>query len=170
MAYSIAILDQCDFEGISRQMPSGTGVDASLADGTTASKKRKKRGKYKKWDNNKNNSSTTNNIALVIENIGNSEARVSSLHILIEYGALEEKWQALAEIRNLVYKETATMSTVTNMEVAAEAASLEIVDTESASAEEAEEGSSKASETSNGTLCGNHAGFSKGYWLNFNVH
>ena len=48
MAYSIAILDQCDFEGISRQMPSGTGVDASLADGTTASKKRKKRGKYKK--------------------------------------------------------------------------------------------------------------------------
>ena len=153
MAYSIAILDQCDFEGISRQMPSGTGVDASLADGTTtASKKRKKRGKYKKRDNNNNNSSTNNNIALVIENIGNSEARVSSLHILIEYGALEEKWQALAEIRKLVYKETATMSTVTNMEVAAEAASLEIVDTESASAEEAEEGSSKASESSNGTL------------------
>jgi len=48
MVYSLAILDQSDFESIGRQMPSGTRVDASLADGTTNTKKRKRRGEYKK--------------------------------------------------------------------------------------------------------------------------
>ncbi len=47
MVYSIAILDQSDFEGIGRQMHSGTGVDASLVDGSTGTKKRKKRGSTK---------------------------------------------------------------------------------------------------------------------------
>ena len=50
MVYSIAVLDQSDFESMGRQMPEGTGVDATLAgDGFTAtSRKQKKRGKYKK--------------------------------------------------------------------------------------------------------------------------
>jgi hypothetical protein len=43
MVYSIAILDQSDFESIGRQMPLGTWIDASLAvDSSTATKKRKK--------------------------------------------------------------------------------------------------------------------------------
>ncbi len=40
MVYSIAVLDQSDFESMGRQMPEGTGVDASLAgDGSTATRK-----------------------------------------------------------------------------------------------------------------------------------
>ena len=90
MVYSIAILDQSDFEGIGRQMPSGTGVDASLAgDGSTATRKRKKRRKYKKKNNN--NENNNNNIAMVIETIGNSESRLNALEFLIKYGTVEEK-------------------------------------------------------------------------------
>jgi len=55
MVYSIAVLDQSDFEGIGRQMPSGTGVDASLAaDSSTTARKRKNAG------------STTNHLILLL--------------------------------------------------------------------------------------------------------
>jgi hypothetical protein len=106
MVYSIAILDQSDFEGIGRQMPSGTGVDASLADRSTVARKRKKRGTYKKHNNNNNNNnySTNNNIASVIETIGSSKSRLKALQILIEFGSAEEKIQALAEVRSLAYQ------------------------------------------------------------------
>jgi hypothetical protein len=101
MVYSIAILDQSDFESIGRQMPSGTGVDASLADGTTNTKKRKRRGKYKKKDQHNGNNNDNNNLATMIEGIGNSESRITALRILIEFGTAEEKRQALAEVRSL---------------------------------------------------------------------
>jgi hypothetical protein len=39
LVYSICLLDQCDFEGIGRQMPKGTGVDCLMADGTKARKR-----------------------------------------------------------------------------------------------------------------------------------
>ena len=109
MVYSIAILDQSDFDGIGRQMPSGTGVDASLADGSTVARKRKKRGNYKKHNND--NNSTNNNIASVIETIGSSESRLKALQILIEFGSAEEKIQALAEVRSLAYQKPAPIST-----------------------------------------------------------
>jgi hypothetical protein len=46
MVYSICLLDQSDFESVGREIPKGTGVDSSIADGTKAAKQ--KRGKYKK--------------------------------------------------------------------------------------------------------------------------
>jgi hypothetical protein len=46
MVYSICLFDQSDFESIGREMPKGTGVDSSIADGTKAAKQ--KRGQYKK--------------------------------------------------------------------------------------------------------------------------
>jgi hypothetical protein len=78
MVYSIAILDQSDFESIGRQMPSGTGIDASLADGSTSTRKRKKRGNYRNNNNNNNNNDNNNtgSIASVIESIGSSESRL----------------------------------------------------------------------------------------------
>jgi hypothetical protein len=55
MIYSIAVLDQSDFEGIGRSMPEGTGLDNSVtAAGTSAhARKRKKRGPYNKNNNKK---------------------------------------------------------------------------------------------------------------------
>jgi hypothetical protein len=38
--YSIALLDICDFEAIGCKMPKGTGVDASISDGTVAPKQK----------------------------------------------------------------------------------------------------------------------------------
>ena len=53
MIYSIALLDQCDFESIGRKMPKGTGVDAALADGSTV-KKHKVRKRKKERDDKEN--------------------------------------------------------------------------------------------------------------------
>ena len=43
MIYSIALLDQCDFDSIGRKMPNGSGVDASLNDGAVAPKHKPKK-------------------------------------------------------------------------------------------------------------------------------
>jgi hypothetical protein len=149
MVYSIAILDQSDFEGIGRQIPSGTGVDASLADGNTGTKKRKKQGKNKKHNNNNNNNnnySTNNNIASVIEMIGSSESRLKALQILIEFGSAEEKVQALAEVRSLAYQKAATISTLSD------AASNTAVDAVAAANDAAEEEFCTGLEDSDGSL------------------
>ena len=147
MVYSIAVLDQSDFESMGRQMPEGTGVDASLAgDGSTAtSRKRKKRGKYKKHNNN-NIDNNNNNIASVIETIGNSESRLKALQILIEFGGAEEKMRALAEVRSLAYQTSVTTSTLPG------AASTTAVGAEAAVNDAAEEESCTGSEDSVGSL------------------
>lgn len=110
MVYSIAILEQSDFESIGRQMPSGTGIDASLADGSTSTRKRKKRGKNHKNNNNNVNNNNAGSIASVIASIGNSESRLQALRILIEYGTPAEKRDALAEVRAMAQLTTATAS------------------------------------------------------------
>ena len=110
MVYSIAILDQSDFESIGRQMPSGTGIDASLADGSTSTRKRKKRGKNHRNNNNNVNNNNASSIASVIASIGNSESRLQALRILIEYGTPAEKRDALAEVRAMAQLTTATAS------------------------------------------------------------
>ena len=38
MIYSIALLDQCEFESIGRKMPKGTGVDATVHNGSMVKK------------------------------------------------------------------------------------------------------------------------------------
>ena len=110
MVYSIAILEQSDFESIGRQMPSGTGIDASLADGSTSTRKRKKRGKNHRNSNNNVNNNNAGSIASVIASIGNSESRLQALRILIEYGTPAEKRDALAEVRAMAQLTTATAS------------------------------------------------------------
>ena len=110
MVYSIAILEQSDFESIGRQMPSGTGIDASLADGSTSTRKRKKRGKNHRNNNNNVNNNNAGSIASVIASIGNSESRLQALRILIEYGTPAEKRDALAEVRAMAQVTTATAS------------------------------------------------------------
>jgi hypothetical protein len=89
---------------------------------------------------------------LIIENIGNSEARISALHISIEYGTPEEKQQALVEVRCLVYQERVTTSAVKNAEVATEATGSEAIYCDTASGDDAEEKSSDSSESSDGSL------------------
>jgi hypothetical protein len=59
MVYSITILDQSNFASISHRMPSGTGIDAMLADGSTSTRKRKK---WRNYQRNKNN----NTIIIII--------------------------------------------------------------------------------------------------------
>ena len=110
MVYSIAILEQSDFESIGRQMPSGTGIDASLADGSTSTRKRKKRGMNPRNTNNNVNNNNAGSIASVIASIGNSESRLQALRILIEYGTPAEKRDALAEVRAMAQLTTATAS------------------------------------------------------------
>jgi len=110
MVYSIAILEQSDLESIGRQMPSGTGIDASLADGSTSTRKRKKRGKNHRNSNNNVNNNNAGSIASVIASIGNSESRLQALRILIEYGTPAEKRDALAEVRAMAQLTTATAS------------------------------------------------------------
>jgi len=120
MVYSLAILDQSDFESIGRQMPSGTRVDASLADGTTNTKKRKRRGEYKKKDHHNGYNNDNNNLATVIEGIGNSESWIAALCILIEFGMVEEKRQALAEVRSLAFAAPVPTTTADNNDEAVE--------------------------------------------------
>ncbi len=133
----IAVLGHTDFKGIdNRQMPSGTGIDLSLAtDGyTTATRNRKKEGKYNKSNTTiqNNNNNNNNNIASVIKTIGNRKSRLAALQILIEFGALAGKREALAEVRSLACETYANTSTVseaaTNAASAGEATTEENVE------------------------------------------
>jgi hypothetical protein len=47
MIYSIAVLEERDFDSIGREIPKGTGVDSTLADGTKAPKRKKGNSKKK---------------------------------------------------------------------------------------------------------------------------
>jgi hypothetical protein len=54
MIYSIAVLEESDFDSIGREMPKGTGVDSTLCEGTKAPKRKKNKtkknkNKKKKW-------------------------------------------------------------------------------------------------------------------------
>jgi hypothetical protein len=82
MVYSICTMDLVDFEGIGRQMPKGTGIDASLDDGKSV-KGKKSRGKYNKTqgNNNKNKRNLTqqHHLAEVIQTLGHSESKMAAL-------------------------------------------------------------------------------------------
>jgi hypothetical protein len=163
MVYSIAVLDQSDFESMGRQMPEGTGVDASLAgDGSTATRKWKKCGKYKKHNNN--NKINNNNIASVIKTIGNSESRLKALQILFEFGGAEEKIWAFAEVRSLAYQTPATTSTWS------EAASDTAAETEAAVNDADKEKSCTGAHDSVGSLWCVGWFFFKGCWPHSSMH
>jgi hypothetical protein len=103
MIYSIAILEQSDFEALGCQMPEGSGIDNSVAvtasEAAQGKKKRKKRGNYNK--NNKNKSPDNNSLLRAIENGTRSETQLSALRMLLEFGNDTQKRAAIKEVQHL---------------------------------------------------------------------
>jgi hypothetical protein len=103
MIYSIAVLEQSDFEALGRQMPQGSGVDnpvaASIYDGAQSRKKRKKHGKYN--NNNKNKSPNNNTLLTAIESGTRNEMQLSALRLLLEFGSESQKKTAIEEVERL---------------------------------------------------------------------
>jgi hypothetical protein len=81
MIYSIAVLDQSDFEGVGRSMPEGTGLDNSVATaGTSAhARKRKKHGPYNKNNKKKKNSPNNDAMLAALRQGMQTEAKLSAL-------------------------------------------------------------------------------------------
>ena len=102
---AFAILDLTDFEGIGGQMPDGTGKDALMANGTNGNRKwknkNKKKKKKKKNNNKRSNRSTQERqqLAQAIESIGSHESSFSALRLMMEFGSVDDKWQAMQEIK-----------------------------------------------------------------------
>jgi hypothetical protein len=105
MIYSIALLEQTDFESIGRAMSSGTGAHNSVAmaemDGPSK-KKRKPRGSCKK---RKDNKSSPNNDAMLkaLHQGVKTEAQMSALRLILEYGSSVQKKKAMKEISSVAY-------------------------------------------------------------------
>jgi hypothetical protein len=98
MVYSICLPVQCDFEGLGRQIPKGTGVDGSMTDGTKARKRKGKRNKYKK----KNKVDHSNNSLLLALNDGTkSESKIAALHLLLEFKSASLKTKTVKEVKGV---------------------------------------------------------------------
>jgi hypothetical protein len=78
MMHSICLLDEGDFEGIGRQMPSGTGIDNSVMDGDGAACAKRRRGKYRAtaWENDNNSSQL---LLQTLEGGAKSETKMTAL-------------------------------------------------------------------------------------------
>jgi hypothetical protein len=110
MIYSIAVLELGDFEGIGRTMPNGTGVDNSVADtgpdgeatDAAVARKRKKRGTYKKATATK---SSPGNEAMfkALRQGTESEAKMSALRLILEFGTAAQKRKAMKTIDVVAY-------------------------------------------------------------------
>jgi hypothetical protein len=106
MIYSIALLDICDFEGIGRKMPKGTGVDASINDGTLAPKhkvRKRSTGRTKGKENKKPKGGKKSGIALAIALGSVREAKLSALRLFLEFGSANEKLKAKQELHSIAY-------------------------------------------------------------------
>jgi hypothetical protein len=107
---SIAVLELGDFEGIGRTMPNGTGVDNSVADtapdgeatAAAVARKRKKRGTYKKATATK---SSPGNDAMfkALRQGTESEAKMSALRLILEFGTAAQKRKAMKTIDVVAY-------------------------------------------------------------------
>jgi len=107
MIYSIALMEQTDFKAIGRAMPNGAGVDNSIVEPDSATaqskKKRKKRGQYKKKSNSPNN----NNAMLQALQMGTqSEAQLSALRLILEYGSTSQKKKAMKQVKHVAHGKT----------------------------------------------------------------
>jgi hypothetical protein len=108
MIYSIAVLQQGDFEGISRSMPAGTGADNSVSDPNAenetaqAKRKRKKRGPYKKRENNNKNSNEEGMLQALRDGT-QTEAQLSALRLILEYGTQQQQAKAMKKIDAVAY-------------------------------------------------------------------
>jgi hypothetical protein len=113
MIYSIALLDICDFESIGRKMPKGTGVDASINDGSVARKHKVRRrinAAVKKGKENKQPKTDALASALAVGSV--REAKMSALRMFLEFGTPAEKLKAKQELHLIAYG--ATELTVNN--------------------------------------------------------
>jgi hypothetical protein len=96
MMYSICILDQRDSEGIGRHIPSGTGIDNSVADGNAAPSANRRRGKYRAtaWENDNNSSQL---LLQTLEGETKSETKMTALRLMLEFGSNSQKANAMKE-------------------------------------------------------------------------
>ncbi len=104
MVYSIALLDQCNFESIGHKLPKGIAIDALLADGTLAPKhKPKKRVRSKVEKEILNNKKASKGIITAIELGSKRETKLSALCLILEFGDEAEKSKARRELHALAY-------------------------------------------------------------------
>jgi hypothetical protein len=98
MMYSICLLDEGDFEGIGRQMPSGTGIDNSVVDGDGAACAKRRKGKYRATvrENDKNSSQL---LLQTLEGGTKSETKMTALRLMLEFGSNSQKANAMKEVQ-----------------------------------------------------------------------
>jgi hypothetical protein len=109
MIYSIALLEQADFETIGRLMPTGTGIDNSVAVADAATtlqnkKKRKKRGTYNNKKNSNDSPSNNNAMLRVLQSGTQTESQLSALCLTLQYGIPSEKKKAMKEVNRVAYR------------------------------------------------------------------
>jgi hypothetical protein len=95
MIYLIAVLYICDFEAIGHKMPKGTGVDATINNGTVVAS-HKKRKRLVKQDSNAS-------ILRVLELGDARESKMSALKLLLEFGSNEDKIKARRELYAIAF-------------------------------------------------------------------
>jgi hypothetical protein len=79
MMFTIAVLDICNFEGIGRKMPKGTGLDATMDNGAVVGEHKKRKRKTK---------TSTSNVADIVRAFEQSEEREDkryALRMLLEF-------------------------------------------------------------------------------------
>ncbi len=102
MIYSIAVLEQSDFESIGREIPKGTGIDSSVAGSYTTAKKRKKCGKYNKKAKATNKNNSESNLLLnALQGGTQTDAQMQALRLMLEFGSATQKSNAMKEIERI---------------------------------------------------------------------
>jgi len=97
MIYSIAVLDICNFEAIGCKIPKGTGVDATMDNGTVVGEHKKRKRKTK--------TSTSNGVDIVraFEQSEEREDKRYALRMLLEFGMTKEKAKARKKLNVLAF-------------------------------------------------------------------
>jgi hypothetical protein len=92
MIYSIALLDQSDFECIGWEMPNYTGVDCSVIDGTVVWQLivQKRSVECKKRTDKENKPLKKAAIATALEVGSLRESKLVALHLFLEFGSSVE--------------------------------------------------------------------------------
>jgi hypothetical protein len=135
MFYSIAVLEQGDFEGIGGAMSKGTGAHNSIvepdAENETAQakRKRKKRGPYNKRDSNKSNLNEDGMLKALREGT-QTEAQLSALCLILEYGMQDQQKKAMKQIDAIAHgkkrkKKKTTRTTPSSMDESDEVSSAD---------------------------------------------
>jgi hypothetical protein len=102
MMYSICLLYEGDFEGIGRQMPSGTGIDNSVVDGDRAACVKRHRGKYRAMAReNDNNSSQL--LLQTLEGGTKNETKMIALWLMLEFVSNSQKLTAMKEVKCIAF-------------------------------------------------------------------